>query len=458
MPASIRDRLIIFSRYPRVGTTKTRMIPVMGAEGAAALQRRMTEHTLSTAVDLSKKHPVQIEIHFEGGDQDRMQKWLGPDLAYRPQASGDIGARMQHALAEAFAEGADRAILIGTDIPEITAEILKKAYGSLDKSDIVFGPAADGGYYLIGTGAQSFQRIEKTIFRAIEWGSRHVLEQTLATAGAAGASFQLVETLTDVDRPADLPIWTGRARSDASRTPQPIISVIIPTLNEADHIGRTLAAISGQPEIEIIVMDSGSSDGTHQIAIEQGATVYRTKPSKAGQMNAGAALARGEILLFLHADTILPQNFGRHVRKILEQANISAGAFRLGIDAPGSRLRFIEKVANIRSRFLRMPYGDQAIFMTARAFGAIGGYPDQPIMEDFELIRRLQRRGQIAIAPEAVRTSPRRWLRMGVLRTWLINQSIVVAYLAGAPPERLAHWYRREKGRQISAADAGPGE
>ena len=227
----------------------------------------------------------------------------------------------------------------------------------------------------------------------------------------------------------------------------------MPALNEARNIGKTLAAVSGQPGIEILVMDGGSNDATAQIAAQYGATVYQTQPSKAGQMNAGAALALGDILLFLHADTILPRDFPNHVKQIIDRSEVSAGAFRLGIGAPGGRLRFIELVANFRSRFLRTPYGDQGIFTSAKTFGAIGGYPDQPIMEDFELIRRLQRRGKITIAPVAVSTSPRRWMNIGVLRTFLINQSIVIAYLAGVSPNRLAQWYRREKGRKTTASN-----
>ena len=157
MPASNRDRLIIFSRYPRSGTTKTRMIPVMGAEGAAELQRRMTEHTLATASILAREQPVQIEIHFEDSNPVQMKSWLGAVPEYRRQSQGDIGERMQHALSEAFSAGADRTVLIGTDIPDITAEILKKAYGVLENSDLVLGPAADGGYYLIGARAESYK-------------------------------------------------------------------------------------------------------------------------------------------------------------------------------------------------------------------------------------------------------------------------------------------------------------
>ena len=195
-------------------------------------------------------------------------------------------------------------------------------------------------------------------------------------------------------------------------------------------------------------MDGGSTDDTARIAKKHNAIVYQTPPSKAGQMNAGAALAHSDILLFLHADTVLPIDFLDYIRQIINRHDVAAGAFRLGINAPGGRLKFIEMVANFRSRFLGMPYGDQGLFMTAETFGTVGGYPDQPIMEDFELIRRLKRRGKITVAPVPVSTSSRRWLNIGVLRTWFINQLIVVAYWVGVSPHRLANWYGREKGRQ----------
>jgi rSAM/selenodomain-associated transferase 2/rSAM/selenodomain-associated transferase 1 len=453
-----KDTLIIFSRYPQPGTAKTRLIPVLGAEGAAVLQRRMTEHALATASALNRRHPLAIEIHFEDGGPERMRRWLGAAATFRRQKTGDIGQRMRHALADAFAGQADRAVLIGTDIPGITSDLLEKAYRLLADNDLVFGPAADGGYYLIGATAAAFQKLEGRLFDGIEWGGSRVLEQSLARAGEAGATVERVETLTDVDRPTDLPAWIGRSRSNPPALAKPLISVIIPSLNEAGHIGRTLASVAGKPGIEILVVDGGSSDETARIASDQGARVYRTPATKAGQMNAGAALARGEVLLFLHADTRPPQNFGAHVRETLARPGVAAGAFRLGIDAAGGRLRFIETVANVRSRFLGMPYGDQALFMTAEMFGAVGGYPEQPIMEDFELVRRLRRRGGIAIAPAAVATSPRRWLNVGVMRTWLINQSIVTAYLAGVSPDRLAGWYRREKGRPDPAVRTGQGK
>jgi len=131
----------------------------------------------------------------------------------------------------------------------------------------------------------------------------------------------------------------------------------------------------------------------------------------------------------------------------MAREGVSAGAFTLGIDSRDRGLRFIERVANWRARFFKMPYGDQALFVSRQLFIEIGGFADYPIMEDFELVRRLKKMGGIVILPESVKTSPRRWQNIGIFKTWLLNQIIVAAYFIGIPPQRLAFWYRREKGR-----------
>jgi hypothetical protein len=128
---------------------------------------------------------------------------------------------------------------------------------------------------------------------------------------------------------------------------------------------------------------------------------------------------------------------------------VAAGAFQLHINSEAKGLRFMEKIANWRSRHLQAPYGDQGIFVTKSLFQAIGGYPDMEIMEDFELIRRLKRRGKIVILDLSVNTSPRRWRNMGIFKTWILNQIIAIGYMLGCPPERLSGWYRREKGKSM---------
>jgi len=223
------------------------------------------------------------------------------------------------------------------------------------------------------------------------------------------------------------------------------ISIIIPVLNEANTINGVLARILGASNLEVIVADGGSQDETVALAQSVGVKVIAATGGRASQMNAGAAVATGSILLFLHADTHLPPAFDTFVRQVLLDTGTIAGAFELRIDAELWGIRLIEKMVNLRSHFLSLPYGDQAIFLKASIFKKIGGFPNLPIMEDFELMRRLKRYGKIAIAPAPVLTSGRRWQKLGVVRTTLINQLIIIGYFLGVPPAKLARWYQQRR-------------
>ena len=222
------------------------------------------------------------------------------------------------------------------------------------------------------------------------------------------------------------------------------ISIIIPTLNEADSIGRLLPELLAVNGAEVLVVDGGSTDNTVDIAKSLGAQVLSSPPGRAEQMNTGAEAAHGNILLFLHCDTKLAPGFVEQVRDTLNQPEISAGAFQLSIDSKGFGLRVIEWLVNFRSKILQMPYGDQGIFVTTDMFFSVGTFPRQPIMEDFELMRRLRGRGKIKILPLHATTSARRWKKLGIMRTTVINQAIILGYLLGVNPEKLAGWYRKK--------------
>ncbi|WP_341529246.1 TIGR04283 family arsenosugar biosynthesis glycosyltransferase [Nostoc sp. UHCC 0302] len=227
------------------------------------------------------------------------------------------------------------------------------------------------------------------------------------------------------------------------------ISIIIPTLNEARNIKEAITTTQPSTNIEVIVVDGGSQDSTVEIVQSLGIKIISSSPGRAAQMNAGAVAASGYILLFLHADTRLPTGFDVMIRTAIQKPSIVAGAFKLRIDASLLSLRWVELGVNWRSQFCQMPYGDQAIFLTKQVFQQVGGFPDLPIMEDFELIRRLRRTGRIVILPVAVVTSARRWLQKGVLKTTLLNQIVITAYLLGVSPQRIRSWYRREKFKRI---------
>jgi len=221
------------------------------------------------------------------------------------------------------------------------------------------------------------------------------------------------------------------------------ISIIIPALNEAEFIAGTLASIPKEAGLEVIVVDGGSRDDTPDIAQSLGALVLFSSPGRARQMNLGAATSNGDILLFLHADTRLPEGFSRHIRQCLRDPRVVAGAFRLSLAPPIKGSAFIEKMANLRAEKWHLPYGDQAIFVLARKFKELGGYKEIPLLEDVDLVRRLRRVGRLAVIPVPVATSSRRWKKLGVWRTTWINQIVLTGYFLGIPPRKLASWYYR---------------
>ncbi len=194
------------------------------------------------------------------------------------------------------------------------------------------------------------------------------------------------------------------------------------------------------------MVDGGSTDDTVKIAKNLGFLVIETICSggRGAQLNTGAAIASSPLLLFLHADTLLPSGFQYAVTKCLANPNTILGAFSLKVHGGGTPLNFIAKCANIRSRFLQLPYGDQTFFLRKNDFTELGGFPKLPIMEDFTFVKQAKKMGKIKTLPQTVTTSARRWQRLGPMRTTLINQLVILGYYLGITPEKLAAFYRKK--------------
>jgi uncharacterized protein len=203
-----RDRLIIFGRYPVAGRTMTRLIPALGPAGAADLQRQLTEDILETVRRFARPRKIEVEICFEGDSKQKMRQWLGSGALLSRQVPGNLGERMQAAFLDAFQRGAERVVLLGTDIPHIRTDHLEQAFDALAKNDLVIGPSTDGGYWLIGL------NYPVDLFEGIKWSTDAVFGQTLALAKEHGLRVKAISPLKDIDTAEDLkqvlPGWAAK--------------------------------------------------------------------------------------------------------------------------------------------------------------------------------------------------------------------------------------------------------
>ena len=438
------QRLIVMTRIPELGRAKTRLIPALGETGANAVHTALMQRTLATASNACVRFQADIEVRYSG-PENKLDSVPGraPDQHWRPQSDGHLGQRLIDAFQAAFSEGAERVLIIGTDCPQLTETHLAEAWQRLASSDVVLGPAADGGYYLLG-----LTQPQPELFQGIDWGTDSVLQATRERCRDIKLSASLLNTLSDVDEPEDLIVCRQYMADSCHSLPsiQPgLISVVIPALNEAKRLPQTVEPILAAG-CEVVLADGGSDDGGPELAEQLGCRVVRANRGRGRQLNAGAAFAHGEFLLFLHADTQLPETFVDDLRATLT-ADAIAGAYQLRLTHPATAFRWVEWGTNLRARTLQLPYGDQGLFLRAADFYRLGGFRNWPLMEDFELCQRLKKQGRIRIAHSAVTTSARRWEQLGIIRTTLINQWCILRYLCGASPETLADFYRRQKRR-----------
>ncbi|HEV2149563.1 MAG TPA: TIGR04283 family arsenosugar biosynthesis glycosyltransferase [Longimicrobiaceae bacterium] len=219
--------------------------------------------------------------------------------------------------------------------------------------------------------------------------------------------------------------------------------MIVPALNEAERIVACLRSVAAQAgPRELIVVDGGSTDGTPGLAREL-ATVAAGPRGRAWQMNVGGRLARGEVLLFLHADSVLPAGALTALRDALADPRAAGGTFTLRFDTDRPWLRLYALLTRFRPRLFH--YGDQGIFVRREVFERLGGFAELPLMEDVDFLRRLRREGRVVLVPRPVTTSARRFLARGIVRQQLLNGALVLLYHLGVAPARLARWYGVER-------------
>ncbi|MCD6269289.1 MAG: TIGR04282 family arsenosugar biosynthesis glycosyltransferase [Deltaproteobacteria bacterium] len=191
--------IIIMTRYPEPGRVKTRLIPALGADEAARLHRQMVEYAISTVRGFTSASPAGIFVFFNGGSKELMASWLGDGAEYLLQADGNLGDKMRAAFQAVFKRGFKAVTMIGSDCPAIDRHILSRAFSALTRTDMVVGPAVDGGYYLL-----SIKQVHNSLFEGIHWGGSEVLTQTLSAARSKHLTVSCLPELSDIDRPEDL--------------------------------------------------------------------------------------------------------------------------------------------------------------------------------------------------------------------------------------------------------------
>jgi rSAM/selenodomain-associated transferase 2/rSAM/selenodomain-associated transferase 1 len=420
------------AKAPVAGRVKTRLQPAFSPADCADLQATLTRRTLAWAREVA---PSAAFVAY-----DSPQEASGVEVL--AQAPGHLGERLRAATDEVFARHGDGPLLVVGVDTRLTSQHARAALAHLaNGADVVLGPALDGGYYLLALAEPAPPGM--FALGPEEWGGPDVLARSLAAARAAGLTPALLDPERDLDTPAD----ARQMLDDPELAPllrRNLVSVIVPTLDEAAALPEQLdhlAALDGL--FEVVVADGGSSDGTREIAAAHpfGVRVITTTAGgRAAQMNAGASTARGDRLLFLHADTRLPPTAHRS----LMASRADGGNFAIRFDGNDLFSRVLGAWYRGQRR-LGAYYGDSAIWLQRGTFEALGGFRELPIMEDYDLARRLERRFRTACLPGPVVTSARRWRAIGIPRTVLSWVVIRWLFLAGVPPERLARLYRRAR-------------
>ncbi len=438
--------VVVFAKPPVVGQAKTRLIPAVGPQGSVKLASAF----LADAWDMLGRTGAARVV----GSTKRSRKALGltRNDALWMQGDGDLGQRMERILRRCCGLG-PWGIIIGADSPGLTTSTVQRAMAALDHVDAVLVPSDDGGYALIG-----MRTVPDGILDGLPWSQQHTLNATVARLTERGLTVRLIGGTFDVDTPSDLIAlrdWLAANPQDAPNTRATMtelglmstvgLSVVIPTLNEASTIERCLRNVLSIHGVdEVIVSDGGSTDDTldrvrafPSIRIIEGAT------GRGPQLNAGASAALGNTLLFLHADCTLPLDAAACISGALSDPDVVGGAFKLWtVPDTGARLSaWWMHIADVRSRYTHLPYGDQAQFCRRETFQAVGGFPDLPILEDYVLSKALWNHGRLVTVDRRVTASARRFEDRPLYYCSLMN-TFPLLYRAGIPAERLASLYK----------------
>lgn len=440
----MRKAIILFTRAPVPGRTKTRLMPYLSGTQCARLHecflRDIKRQCEKTEADL-------FVCHTPENGKERLYPIFGEGAAYFLQEGETLGERMYNALLEVLGKGYGACLLIGSDVPEVRAGHIDRAFRVLERRDVVFGPTMDGGYYLVG-----MKKPCKEAFEGQSYGHGNVLQNTVRSLREKKLTVGYTAALSDMDVREDLNGYRQRMRDVPAmrrtetgkylmRTSR--VSVIVPVYNEEKTIGRLQAQLRSYiPRCEVIFVDGGSTDRTRGL-IDPAFRVISGEKGRAKQMNLGAMASHGDILFFLHSDSELPARFPAEIRRVMKDRE--AGCFGVAFHSGNFFMFTCRVISNLRARGRKVMFGDQGIFIDRELFFEIGMFPEIPIMEDYQLSLTLrERKVKPGMARRRIYTSDRRFPEGTIPKLqvmWQMNR-LRKMYRDGVSVEEIAARYK----------------
>jgi rSAM/selenodomain-associated transferase 1 len=413
--------LLVCLKYPAAGRVKTRLAKSVGHERAAGLYRQWIGQVFERVQPL--RGDTFIVGFFTGAPAEAFDEWRDSADDWWPQPDGDLGTRLAAGFERAHARNGP-VVAIGTDCLEIDATLVRDALSRLERHDAVFGPSPDGGYYLVGT-----SRHLPKFFDGVPWSCTDTLSTHMSLCDQRGMSTTLLPQRRDIDTVDDWQASISQAVTTRLR-----VAVVVPTLNEATVLADTLESVRSQVggDARLIVADGGSTDATLDVATSFGAEIlHAPRQGRGCQIAAAVSSLHDDVVLVLHADTRLSSDAIARIRRQLANCpDCPGGCLGHRFGSPRVAYRWVEAVDALRARFGRS-YGDQGQFFRPALLARAGGFPDQSIMEDVELSRRLRMFGRPAYLNCPVLASPRSLERLGLWQSVAVNFLLRTAYRVG---------------------------
>lgn len=440
----MKRAIIIFTRVPEPGQTKTRMMPALSPKECARLHTCFLEDIKREC----QKVKGQLFVCFTPDEgRELLYPVFGRGERYISQRGNGLGERMYQAVREVLGRGYDACLLMGADVPEVRAEYLERAFGLLRHQDVVLGPTRDGGYYLVG-----MKKPQRAVFEVKGYGQGSVLRDTVFRLKEAGCTVGFTQALWDMDVYRDLQGYRQRMREDKrlgetatgrylAKTSR--ISVIVPVYNEEKTIGRMqdqLEPLRGK--CEILFVDGGSTDRTME-RIRPWVKVIHSGKGRARQMNTGAEKSHGDILFFLHCDSELPPRPLAEIRRVMKDH--WAGCFGIAFHSRNFFMFTCRVISNHRIKDRKVMFGDQGIFVDRGLFFDAGMFPEIPVMEDYQFSLTLKERGvKLGMTGRRIYTSDRRFPKGTLPKLklmWKMNR-LRKMYRDQVPIEQIDRMYR----------------